>query len=332
MSSIEDLQKMTLADGDEISHDDVTDRIPEVWGAEIEKAAEAVRVFRNFVTVNTDLVGKPGSVIKLPKRAYIDYTTYSAQDIANDLTDVPINTELTFDTVTIEPTEVGMATSVTKQAIDEVMISMLDNLKMQLAEGIATKEDQDIVAAITAASDTDPITVLEADASSTTYATADYDVAYAGADIAGVATTDVLDMPLIAEGMVTMQEAGFKADTLFVHPRQTASLLKDDMFIDASKAGATQFRENGVITRLYGIDIVESLHVPSVGIGTAEAGYMALLIDKSAAAALAVKRPVTIETEYKPQQRKHYIYATTMYKAARLNSGAIVGLVTGVGA
>jgi hypothetical protein len=48
---------MELAAGDEISHADITARIPEVWAAEIEARAEIERVFKNIVRLTpTSLV------------------------------------------------------------------------------------------------------------------------------------------------------------------------------------------------------------------------------------------------------------------------------------
>jgi hypothetical protein len=75
--NLEDLMTQTasveLATGDEISHADVTARIPERWAAIIESEADKARVMRNLCKVNTDLLNRPGDTIKIPKHAVLDY-------------------------------------------------------------------------------------------------------------------------------------------------------------------------------------------------------------------------------------------------------------------
>jgi len=329
MSSIEDLKEMTMAAGDEISHDDAEYRIPEVWGAEIEQKASIERVLRNFVRVNTDLVGRPGDTVKLPRKTYNDMDTYAAGATGGDLATITPKFELVMDLVTIEPVEIALATAVTKQVIDEAMNSVLDEARQNMAETIADKEDQDILAAIVAptadANTTDALTYVEAKANSTTFVSGAWNVTKAADDQSNICSSDVLDLSVIVEASeVIMNERGFTGDVLFIHPRQKASLLRDDNFIDAAKNGSTGARQKGVIGEIFGLEVVTTRRVPTITISGAATGYQAILMDKSAATVLAIKRPVTIETEYKPAERKHYIYFTQMYKASRVNNGAVV--------
>jgi hypothetical protein len=128
MSSIEELQETTMAAGDEISSADITARIPEVWGAQIEAKAEPKRIFRGLIRINTDLVGRPGDAVKMPRRGFIDFDTYAAADVADDLTEISPNVELTYETVTFTPTESAMAAAITKEAIEEAMVSLSKRL------------------------------------------------------------------------------------------------------------------------------------------------------------------------------------------------------------
>jgi len=329
MSSIEDLKEMTMTDGEEISHVDAEYRIPEVWGAEIEQKASIERVLRNFVRVNTDLVGRPGDTVKLPRKTYSDMDKYTATATNGDVSTIAPNFELVMDLVTIEPVEIALATAVTKQVIDEAMNSVLDEARQNMAETIADKEDQDILAAIVAptadANTTDALTYVEAKANSTTFISGAWNVTQAAAEQSNISSADVIDLSVIVEASeVIMNERGFTGDVLFIHPRQKASLLRDDNFIDAAKNGSTGARQKGVIGEIFGLEVVTTRRVPSITISGGATGYQAILMDKSAATVLAIKRPVTIETEYKPAERKHYIYFTQMYKASRVNNGAVV--------
>ena len=324
-NSIKDLQNITLTAGEEISHDDVGERIPELWGAEIEKRADIERILRNYVRVNDDLVGRPGDTVKLPRKTYYDSDTYAAAAIGSDATELTPNFELTFETVSIEPIEIGLSTRISKQAIDEVMLSLLDEARDNMADAVADKEDQDILSALVATTAGDEVTYIEAKADSTEFTTGDWTVAQAALDQDNITSADVLDLSVIVEASeVVMHEAGFVADTLIIHPRQKASLLRDANFIDASKAGTPEARKKGVIGELYGLEVITSRRVPTITISGSATGYQAILMDRSAAAVLAVKRPVTIETKYEPSERMHYIYFTSMYKAQRVNSGAVV--------
>ncbi|MDD4247500.1 MAG: phage major capsid protein [Methanosarcina sp.] len=329
MSSIEDLKEMTMAAGDEISHDDAVNRIPEVWGAEIENKAQIERILRNFVRVNTDLVGRPGDTIKLPRKSYSDMTTYAATATGGDVTTITPNFELIMDLVTIEPVEVALATAVTKQVIDEAMNSVLDEARQNMAETIADKEDQDILAALIAPEAntgvTDHIKYVEAKKDAVVFESGNWTLAQSVLEQSNITSTDVLDLSVIVEASeVIMNENGFMGDVLFIHPRQKASLLRDDNFIDAARNGSTMARAKGVIGEIFGLQVVTTRRVPTITISGSATGYQAILVDQSAAAVLAIKRPVTIETEYKPAERKHYLYFTQMYKAQRVNPGAVV--------
>ena len=325
MSSIEELQEATMAAGDEVSSADITARIPEVWGETIEAKAEPKRIFRDLIRVNTDLVGKPGDTVKMPRRGFIDFDTYAAAAVADDLTEISPNVELSYETVSFTPTESAMATAITKEAIDEAMVSLLDDAMTNMAIGIAAKEDQDISTALALPQAAD-LTYIEANTGATTFITGAWDAAQAAATQTNVVAADVLDLSVIVEASeVVMETQGFSADTIVIHPRQKASLLRDDNFLKAadSPTGAEAVK-NGVIGTLFGLKVVSSQRVPTITISGGATGYQAMVLDSTAAGGLAVKRPVTVETEYLPAKRMHYIYVTTMIQAKRLNPGAVV--------
>jgi hypothetical protein len=325
MSSIEELQETTMAAGDEISSADITARIPEVWGAQIEAKAEPKRIFRGLIRINTDLVGRPGDAVKMPRRGFIDFDTYAAADVADDLTEISPNVELTYETVTFTPTESAMAAAIAKEAIEEAMVSLIDDALNEMAIGVASKEDQDIVTALALPQIAD-LTYIEANTGATTFVTGAWDAAQAVATQTNVVAADVLDLSVIVEASeVVMETQGFSADTIIIHPRQKASLLRDDNFLKAADSPTgTAATAKGVIGTLFGLRVVSSQRVPTITISGGATGYQAMVLDSTAAGGLAIKRPVTVETEYLPAKRMHYIYVTTMYQAKRLNAGAVV--------
>lgn len=321
---MEELQKMELAAGDEISHADIVDRIPEMWAEQIEARAEIEKIFKKYCKVNNDLVGRAGDTIKIPRRAYVDLNTYNAT-AQSELVAMTQNFELTLETITLTPTEVGISGRITKQAIDEAMISLIEDTQAGLALAVADKEDQDILAAIMKTDVSTGPTYVNAKKDATTFATGTYTTAVAGAAITGVTAADVLDLSVIVEAsQVIMPTQGFTPDTLLIHPRQKASLLRSDDFKNAAIAGNTSARASASVINVWGLDIAASRRIPTHAISGSVTGYQAILLDSKNAVALAVKRPVTVETEYKPAERMHYFYVTTMYEAKRLNDGAVV--------
>lgn len=322
--SLEELQAIENAAGDEISHADITERIPEVWAAEIEAKADIARIMKKYCKVNTDLVGRPGDTIKIPRRAYVDLTTYAAT-AQSELVAMTQNFELELETITLTPTEIGISGRITKQAIDEAMISLIEDTQRGLALAVADKEDQDILTAIMATAASTGPTYINAKKDATTFVSGIYTNAVAGSAITGVTSADVLDLSVIVEAKeVVMDSLGFAGDVLMIHPRQKASLLRSEDFINAARAGSADARSRATVTNVWGLEVVSSRRVPTHTISGSVTGYQAILLDSTAAVALAVKRPVTVETEYKPAERMYYFYVTTMYQAKRLNDGAVV--------
>lgn len=325
--SLEELQNIEMAfgdDGSEISHADITERIPERWAQYIEARADIERIMKKYCKVNTDLVGRPGDTIKIPRRAYVDLTTYTATAQSEGVA-MSQNFELEIETITLTPTEVGISGRITKQAIDEAMISLIEDTQIGLAKAVADKEDQDILAAIMATAVSTGPTYINAKKDATTFVSGTYTTAFAGAAITGVTAADVLDLSVIVEAKeVIMDSNGFVGDVLMIHPRQKASLLRSEDFINAARAGAADARSRAAVTNVWGLEVVSSRRVPTHAISGSVTGYQAILMDSTAAVALAVKRPVTVETEYKPAERMYYFYVTTMYQAKRLNDGAVV--------
>jgi len=351
--TIEDLMSKTasvsLAAGDEISHADITARIPEVWSATIENEADKVRIFRNFCKINTDLVNRAGDTVKIPRQAILDYDTYGPVDVANDLEELTTNAELTYETITVTPTEVAISGAITKQAIDEAMVSIVDDLLLNLGKAVAQKEDIDIICEAVATTVGEEITYVEACADNDNYISGTWAAATAGTLAAATTTAgrpkrllwsasqtnlvagDVLDLGVITEAQdVLMEEAGFVADVLVIQPKQFADLKRNPQFIDASKAGDNSVLKTGQVGNFFGLNVFKSQNLPLLKCASdgLTRGYQALLIDSTAALALVIKRLVTVETEYKPSKRMHYVYITSMYKAKRINPGAIIAINT----
>jgi N4-gp56 family major capsid protein len=343
--TLEELKNLTerigLSEPDgQMSHQDILNRIPEVWSALIESEADRKRIIRGLSRVFTDLVNHPGDTLKIPQRSLIDYTSYPATDLA-ELTPITPTVELNYKLITVTPTEVGLGGKITKQAIDEAMVSLINDVLMEMARSVAQREDLDGIAELCRPSAVtgDQATYIEANSAGNPYISGAWTVTQAGtlsssgawfatysATQSNIGNDDVIDLGVISQAQdVIMINNGFLSDTLILHPKQIADLKVSSQFLETYKAGDNSVFKTGQVGDFFGLNVMVSRNMPRFnGAGGTVPGYQAALIDSSAALALVIKRLVTVETDYRPAERMHYIFITSMYKFARVNPNAVI--------
>ncbi|MCX8192029.1 MAG: phage capsid protein, partial [Nitrososphaerales archaeon] len=127
-------------------------------------------------------------------------------------------------------------------------------------------------------------------------------------------------------------EEGYDGEDLVavIHPKQYQDLLQDETIKTAMQFGALSNLEEGVVAKLYGIDIVVSTKVPTgFGSGTPPVTtYRAFVFKKEEAVGLGISRNLTIETERRTDERKLYITATHRIAAAVKAPKAVVKIIT----
>lgn len=294
MKSIEQLADTTSTS--------VASVIPEIWSAAVEEAAREVRRGREYIRKNTDLLNKGGDIVYLPKRG-----TLIASALAGEGTITP--SELTYDSLKLEPAEVGAAVQVTKDAIEESKVDLLRDCTTELGEALAQKEDVDILAALSSATTN---TVYGGDATST----------------ADIASGDTLTPQLVIKAISYVRDDNFNPDVLFIAPEQQYTLGTHSQF-EANKFGSTEVINRGIIGSYFGVTVVTSTNVPSGTGGTATdvAYHDCILMDSKRAGAIAIKRNPTVETDYNPLSRRHQIAATMKYAVGLLNDAAVCKIV-----
>ncbi len=356
--TLNDLKNKTtnvaLADPDGIiSHSDLTNIIPEVWGAQIERDAEPLRIFRQFCKVSTDLLNKSGDSVKMPKRAILNFDLYGPSVIANDTTELTPNSETSYDLVTLTPAERGMAGAVTLQIIEDAMMDVLGDLMREYANLYAQYEDLQIIQAAVATTTGEEITYVEANQDSDSYASGLWTAAQAGtismvdaglkrhgdtvkqlrwsATQTNLTAGDVMDVGVIVEAQhVIMPSHGFTPTALILHPKHVADLMRNPQFLDASKSGTNSVLMTGQIMNFMGLRIYESKNLPLLKCGADgnTVGYQAIMIDDARAIGMAIKRLLMIDTEWKPSLRRWNLYFTWRNDVKRLNDDAIIVINT----
>jgi N4-gp56 family major capsid protein len=134
MKTLEELAKMTTSD--------ITAILPKIIIMEVEEAARAQRFGRALVRINTDLVGKQGRSIHVPKRGTMTAGHIGEGASLNAFTG---GTSPTYTTVEITPTKVVSYAALTQEALDASEFDLIRDHIREAGEALADLEDVDIV-------------------------------------------------------------------------------------------------------------------------------------------------------------------------------------------
>lgn len=258
--------------------------IPEVWAARVEEAARANRQARDHVRVSDDLVGG-GDVLYMPKRGTLEASSFSeGGTITPD--------ELTYDSLRLEPSKFGAGVSITKTAVNQSQVNLLDDATEELGHAIAQKEDKEILSALN-------------------QGTTNF--------LSG--SVDQLTPEKYQELLESIRDDDFEPDTVFMGPEVQYELATHDQFMDAAKFGGRDVVEEGKVSRFAGADIVVTTNMPSREDGTTFKSVIA--VDSDRAGALAIGQETEVEQDYVPLEQKHKIASTTSFDAGLLNDAAV---------
>lgn len=134
MKTLEELAKMTTGD--------ITAILPKIIIMEVEEAARAQRFGRALVRINTDLVGKQGRSIHVPRRTIMTAAHVGEGTALNAFTG---GTSPVYTTVEISPTKVVSYAALTQEALDASEFDLIRDHIREAGEALADLEDQDIV-------------------------------------------------------------------------------------------------------------------------------------------------------------------------------------------
>jgi len=93
----------------------------------------------------------------------------------------------------------------------------------------------------------------------------------------------------VTRAMQYLEDSDFHATTLLVGPEVANDLRNIDTFVEADKLGSREAFENGLVGKVYGMEVVEV----SAALITSTSAYV---FDKSQAFVIAEKRPITVES------------------------------------
>lgn len=269
---------------------------PEVMGDMINAKIEALAKLTPYARVDTTLQGVPGDTKTVPSWNYIG----DAEDVAEGA-EVSL-AQMTASSTTFTIKKAMKAVGITQEAINSGLGNPVGQAEHQLAKSILGKVDNDLLdAALTA---------------STVVGAGDTVIGYAGIVNAVTKFED--------------EEDGIEK-VMFIHPKQEAQLLLDDMFISADKF-QSGVAVNGSIGKIAGCWVKKSKKVKAKsGVYTcpiiklepdsAETEYTE---DELPALTIFLKKDVQVDHEWFPKKQQHDITAAKYYGVALTNSAKVV--------
>jgi N4-gp56 family major capsid protein len=259
-------------------------------------------------------------VVEIPKGAdRVHFTRITTPSFA-DLTEgqAPPEASQTIDKITVTPVERGAKQSITYTVLESATPDVVEAVERALQQAAVLSEDEKILAALNSAS------------------------GIAGTLFGGNATqesevdsTDIISPDLIPKALKLVQDNGYATEpgtfVLVVSPKQYQDLITNSAIQTALQYGTLGGGlEQGVVGRLYGVDIVVSSKVPTgTGAGTpAITTYHAHLFAKNEAVGLGISRNLLIETFRDSDARLIKITASHRIAAAVKQPKAVVRIIT----
>lgn len=242
--------------------------------------------------VNRDLVGTPGNTISVPKYEYIGDAVDVAEGVAIDVT------TLTATSTQATVKKVGKAVTLTDEAALSGTGDPVNEATNQLKLSIASKVDNDILAALQTGTQT---------------------------------VTGVFSLGLVSSALDTFEDEELgERKFLFVNPAMMGVLRMDETFTHASELGDKTLM-TGAVGTVFGCEVIPTRKI------VADAGTYTCVLAKEGAVALYLKRDVNVETGRDVLKKETVISADEHYVATLRDESRVVLIkatmpTTGVGA
>lgn len=229
--------------------------------------------------VNRDLVGTPGNTISVPKYEYIGDATDVAEGVAMDVT------TLTATSTQATVKKVGKAVTLTDEAALSGTGDPVNEATNQLKLSIASKVDNDILAALQTGTQT---------------------------------VTGVFSLGLVSSALDTFEDEELgERKFLFVNPAMMGVLRMDETFTHASELGDKTLM-TGAVGTVFGCEVIPTRKIVS------DAGTYTCVLAKEGAVALYLKRDVNVETGRDVLTKETVISADEHYVATLRDESRVV--------
>lgn len=301
-------QKFALANETSTASTGISTLQPTVWTEGVILAALPQMKFRMGAVENFEAVGKSLLKIEMPFESSVGAGTSSKSEAApRSWTEI---TELTAKEFDFSTGYKYYGITISREVFETSPLDYIAVSRRRLAYYAADAVETALVDALKGAT---PLgEVFGGDATST----------------ATLANGDILTPQMIAYGHALLKGANYGENGVicFVTPTQAYHLKLSSKLYSAAERGSALANVEGYIGRIDGVDIVESNYVPGYttwGSGTVH-GHRAIMVDPTRAIGLAWKIPAETDSYYDKNKRSIELYLDMCFKAALLNSNAIV--------
>lgn len=273
--------------------------IPEVMGAMIDAKIDALCKLTPYAKVDTSLVGVPGDTKTVPSWNYIgdaeDFDPENAEGREIE------TAKLTCGKATFTIKCAAKSVGILQTAINSGLGNPVGQAEMQLAKSIVGKVDNDVI-----------------------------DAAYTSGNVHDA--KGVIGYAGIVDSVTKFEDEEDGIDkVMFIHPKQEATLLKDDDFRSADKFEAG-VAVRGSIGKIAGCWIKKSKKVKLVeGVyqcpiikmepDSAETEYTE---DELPALTIFLKKDTQVDHEWFPKKQRHDVTAAKYYGVALTNAAKVV--------
>ena len=218
---------------------DLAPAIPEIRTSLIEEEFREKAIARGLAVVYKELMGKPGSSLKVPKIAGIDAIEWTEGGVIN-------SNALTMSEVDVPVKTFETSVDITEEAIQDSFVSVIDAVTRGIGAALAEKEDKYI---FQKAVDGAGAEIIAGDKAS----------------IDDLVAGDILTPKEIKDARAWLRK--YKAPqpfSLVLHPEQVRELMDDDQFMDAAQYGDDSVVKTGEVGRFIGMKVFESTNLPVV--------------------------------------------------------------------
>lgn len=346
MKTLEELAKMTTSD--------IANILPKIIIEEVEEAARARRFGRSLVRINTDLVGKPGRSIHIPKRGVMTAAIVSEGTELNAFTG---GTSPSYTTVEIVPKKAVSYAAITQESIDATEFDLVRDHIREAGEALADLEDTEILKALMGVEEVD-ITLTNMSANTWTNLTrapiawitkkqgpgnltaVDYLDGYVKVSAGGDYTFTVwarkttgvesqveyidpgtfgqFNYGDIVTAVTKIRARKFNPNFFVVNPLKMTQLLQDSKFIDTSAYGSSEPILTGEIGKIGGCKVLSTTQMPESAV---------LFLDSTRAGYLAIKRNIDLKRWDSPRTDSVELYFYFEFGARVVNPEAVEVLV-----
>jgi len=267
-----------------------TNAVPEIWAAEVERLSQ----YPESAFWNAPYINWKKDIQGKPGDT-VNVITVAPVTCADLACEEPTTTAATIGKVPITLANKVCAYYICKTDMEDVVPDTIDALNDGLARCLAVCIDNYFLAQ-----------------------------AQVGVNQGTLTETGALAGTTIAKAMGSMQAGTYEPVVLIMHPIVYKGLMRDSQFTNAATFGNRSVIAKGEIDSYLGVQMVERPKGTLViGGGT----YRSLLLAKGAIAG-AVKRGITLETEYVARLQRKYVLASVRFGGTVVHTHGVFWVVT----